>query len=71
MDCHRETGPQHHLQLGNLLEPLSFSPPPHLPQPFTTSSSHPIFMKLWADGVCVCEGRVVVVAGGGRGVPVQ
>lgn len=61
MDCHRATGPQHHLQLGNLLQPQSFSPPPHLPQPFTTSPCHHIFMKLCTGGVCVCEGWVVVV----------
>lgn len=34
------------------------------PGPFTTSSSHHIFMKLQAGGrVCVCEGWVAVVAG--------
>lgn len=64
MDCHRATGPQHHLQLGNLLQPQSFLPPPHLPQPFTTSSRHHIFMKLCTGGVCVCEGWVAVVMGG-------
>lgn len=32
--------------------PNLFSPPPHLPQPFTTSSSHHIFMKLCTGGVC-------------------
>lgn len=66
MDCHRATGPQHHLQLGNLLQPRSFSPPPHLPQPFTISSSHHIFMKLCAGGVCSSG-----MGGGGEGgVPV-
>lgn len=65
MDCHRATGPQHHLQLGNLLQPQSFSAPPHLPQPFTTSSSHHIFMKLGAGGVCVSVSNWCVCGVGG------
>lgn len=69
MDCHRATGPQHHLQLGNLLQPQSFSAPPHLPQPFTTSSSHHIFMKLGAGGVCVSVSNWCVCGVGG--VPVR
>lgn len=67
MDCHRATGPQHHLQLGNLLQPQSFSAPPHLPQPFTTSSSHHIFMKLGAGGVCVSVSNWCVCGVGGGG----
>lgn len=34
--------------------PVFFRPPPHLPLPFTASSSHHIFMKLCNGGDCVC-----------------